>query len=177
MWPGSSRAAAGSIDLLGDVAEFAAQAIPGVDGAGVTLLRHIEGTPRIRSWAATAQFVDDIDKVQYDELHEGPCITCMQSRRVDRQRITRQRQPVAPFRWPGGADGVHSALSLPLLVGDQVIGTINSYAYGRDAFGEHAVTLGTQFAGPAAVSVYNAQLLAGAQERTSSCSGRWVAGR
>ena len=36
----------------------------------------------------------------------------------------------------------------------------------RDAFGEHAVQLGTQFAGPAAVSVYNAQLLARAQERT-----------
>ena len=37
----------------------------------------------------------------------------------------------------------------------------------RDAFGEHAVRLGSQFAGTAAVSVYNAQLLANAQERTS----------
>jgi GAF domain-containing protein len=61
---------------------------------------------------------------------------------------------------------VHSALSLPLMVGDQVIGAINTYARGRDAFGEHAVQLGSQFTGPAAVSVYNAQLLAGAQERT-----------
>ena len=74
-------------------------------------------------------------------------------------------------RWPhfGGRVarmGVHSALSLPLVVGDQVIGAINSYAYSRDAFGEHAVQLGSQFAGPAAVSVYNAQLLADAQERT-----------
>ena len=31
-------------------------------------------------------------------------------------------------------------------------------------FGEHAVQLGTQFAGPAAVSVYNAQLIAEARE-------------
>ena len=54
---------------------------------------------------------------------------------------------------------VHSALSLPLIVGDEVIGAINSYAHSRDAFGEHAVQLGSQFAGPAAVSVYNAQLL------------------
>jgi hypothetical protein len=51
-------------------------------------------------------------------------------------------------------------------VGDQVIGAINTYARARDAFGDHAVQLGTQFAGPAAVSVYNAQLLAGALERT-----------
>ena len=74
-------------------------------------------------------------------------------------------------RWPhfGGRVarmGVHSALSLPLVVGDEVIGAINSYANSRDAFGEHAVRLGSQFAGPAAVSVYNAQLLANAQERT-----------
>ena len=62
---------------------------------------------------------------------------------------------------------VHSALSLPLVVGEEVIGAINSYAHSRDAFGEHAVTLGTQFAGPAAVSVYNGQLLARAQERTT----------
>jgi transcriptional regulator with GAF, ATPase, and Fis domain len=74
-------------------------------------------------------------------------------------------------RWPrfGGRVArmaVHSALSLPLMVGDQVIGAINTYARSRDAFGERAVLLGSQFAGPAAVSVYNAQLLAGAQERT-----------
>ena len=62
--------------------------------------------------------------------------------------------------------GVHSALALPMMVGDQLIGAINTYARGRDAFGEHAVELGSQFAGPAAVSVYNGQLLARAQERT-----------
>ena len=38
--------------------------------------------------------------------------------------------------------GVHSALALPLLIGDQVIGAINSYAYDRDAFADHAVQLG-----------------------------------
>jgi GAF domain-containing protein len=60
---------------------------------------------------------------------------------------------------------MHSALALPLIVGDEVIGSINAYAKSRDAFGEHAVRLGSQFAKPAAVSVYNAQLLANAQER------------
>ncbi len=74
-------------------------------------------------------------------------------------------------RWPhfGGRVArmhVHSALALPLIVGDQLIGSINAYAKSRDAFAEHAVRLGSQFARPAAVSVYNAQLLANAQERT-----------
>ena len=158
--------ARGVIDLLGDVAEFAARAIPGVDGAGVALLRPDDGSPRIQTWAATAEFVHDIDTVQYEELNEGPCITCMQSRRV-----VVSGSVGGDGRWPhfGGRVArmaVHSALSLPLVVGDQLIGAINAYARSRDAFGEHAVQLGTQFAGPAAVSVYNGQLLDRAQERT-----------
>jgi GAF domain-containing protein len=158
--------ARGVIDLLGDVADFAARAIPGVDGAGVALLQPDDGTPRIQTWAATAEFVHDIDTVQYEELNEGPCITCMQSRRV-----VVSGSVGGDGRWPhfGGRVArmaVHSALSLPLVVGDQLIGAINAYARSRDAFGEHAVQLGTQFAGPAAVSVYNGQLLDRAQERT-----------
>ena len=47
----------------------------------------------------------------------------------------------------------------------------------HDAFGEHAVQLGSQFAGPAAVSIYNAQLLAGAQERAEQLQRRWTAER
>jgi GAF domain-containing protein len=157
--------ARGVADLLGEVAEFAARAIPGVDGAGVALIDQCERRPSVQTWAATAQFVHEIDVVQYDVLNEGPCITCMQSRRA-----TVSGSLGGDGRWPhfGGRVarmGVHSALSLPLVVGQQLVGAINSYAYGRDAFGEHAVRLGSQFAGPAAVSIYNAQLLAGARER------------
>jgi transcriptional regulator with GAF, ATPase, and Fis domain len=160
--------ARGVIDLLGDVAEFAAQAIPGVDGAGVALVESHDRTPRIQTWSATATFVHDIDTVQYEELHEGPCITCMELRRACVSGSLGSDK-----RWPhfGGRVarmGVHSALSLPLMVGDEVIGAINAYARSRDAFGEHAVQLGSQFAEPAAVSVYNAQLLARAQERTKA---------
>ena len=158
--------AQGVIDLLRDVAEFAAQAIPGVDGAGVALINPECGISSIRTWAATEPLVHEIDTVQYDELHEGPCITCMQSRRP-----TVSGSLGSDSRWPhfGGRVArmrVHSALALPLIVGDQVIGSINAYAKGRDAFAEHAVRLGSQFARPAAVSVYNAQLLANARERT-----------
>lgn len=158
--------ARGVIDLLGDVAEFATKAIPGVDGTGVALLQPYKGVPRMQTWAATAEFIHEIDTVQYEELQEGPCVTCMES-----QRPTVSGSLGSDSRWPhfGGRVarmGVHSALSLPLIVGDRVIGAINSYARARDTFGEHAVQLGSQFAGPAAVSVYNAQLLDGAQERT-----------
>ena len=76
------------------------------------------------------------------ELKEGPCITCMQS-----QRPTVSGSLGSDSRWPhfGGRVarmGVHSVLALPLMVGDRVIGAINTYAYRRDAFAEHAVALG-----------------------------------
>ena len=60
-----------------------------------------------------------------------------------------------------GRLGVHSALSLPLLLPDQVVGAINVYAHAKDVFDEHAAELG-MFAKPAAVAVHNAQILADA---------------
>lgn len=158
--------AQGVIDLLRDVAEFAAQAIPGADGVGVALIDPQQGFSSVQNGAATEPLVQEIDTVQYDELNEGPCITCMQSRRP-----TVSGSLGSDSRWPhfGGRVArmrVHSALALPLIVGEQVIGAINAYARSRDAFAEHAVRLGSQFAGPAAVSVFNAQLLASAHERT-----------
>jgi GAF domain-containing protein len=157
--------ARGVLELLGEVAEFAAHAIPGVDGAGVALIDASEGSATFQTATATAGFVHEIDAVQYGKLHEGPCITCMESRRA-----TVSGSLGSDSRWPhfGGRVarmGVHSALSLPLIVGEHAIGAINTYANSHDAFGEHAVRLGTQFAGPAAVSIYNAELLAGARER------------
>jgi hypothetical protein len=158
--------ARGVTELLSEVAEFAAQAIPGVEGAGVALADPWEGDSPIKISAATAGFVDESDIVQYDELIEGPGITCVETRRA-----TVSGSLGSDRRWPhfGGRVarmGVHSAMSLPLTVGEEVVGSINAYAQSRDAFGEHAVRLGSQFAGPAAVSIYNAQLLAMARGRT-----------
>ena len=49
--------ARGVVEMLGDVAEFAARAIPGVDGAGVTLVHSRDGEPRIETWSVTADFI------------------------------------------------------------------------------------------------------------------------
>jgi GAF domain-containing protein len=158
--------ARGVAEMLGDVAEFAVRAIPSVDGAGVTLIHPGDGGPRIETGTVTTDFVREIDTVQYDDLKEGPCITCIQSRRP-----TVSGSLGSDGRWPrfGGRVarmGVHSVLALPLMVDEQVIGAINAYARTRDAFAEHAVQLGAQFAGPAAVAVYKAHLLDQAHERT-----------
>jgi len=62
-----------------------------------------------------------------------------------------------------GRLGVHSVLSLPLLVPGRVVGAMNVYAHDKDAFSAEAVRLGELFAVPAAVSVVNAQLIADSQ--------------
>ena len=155
-------------DLLSHVAEFAAHAIPGVDGVSVAVRQPHHTELVIQICSATADFVREIDRVQYEQLHEGPCITSMRS-----GRVAVSGSLGSDDRWPhfGGRVArmaVHSALSLPLTIDGEVIGAINAYAHARDAFGDHAAELGSRFAAPAAVSVRNAQLLAEARERTEA---------
>lgn len=159
--------ARGVIEVLNEVAQFAVRAIPGVEGAGVALINPAQGLTSIRTWAATAPFVDEIDRVQYGDLCEGPCLTCMHSGRPVVSGSLGSDQRWLHFGGRVARMGVHSALSLPLIVNERLIGAINAYSTERDSFGEHAVRLGSEFAGPAAVAVYHAQLLAEAHERTA----------
>lgn len=136
------------------VAEFAVHAIPGADGAGLTLLEN----DRHQTVVATDAFVTAVDDIQYG-LGEGPCVSAVaQGRTFVSGNLGGEPQ------WPRfgprvGRLGVHSALSLPLVLPDQVVGALNVYAHGRDVFDGHAVAMGEAFSPPAAVSVHNAQLL------------------
>ena len=153
-----SRLAAGNLELEGlltRVATYAVQAIPGADGAGLTLLEQ----DRSNTIVATAEFVSEIDAIQYG-IGEGPCI-----------RAAAEGQPVLSGslggdpRWPrfGGRIarmGVHSVVSLPLVTPDAVVGAMNVYAHGKNVFDERAAELGMIFAAPAAIAVQNAHALA-----------------
>jgi GAF domain-containing protein len=55
---------------------------------------------------------------------------------------------------------VRSALPLPLIGSDGVLGAMNIYAHRSDAFDERVAELGELFAVAAAFSVQNAQVLA-----------------
>ncbi|WP_035792076.1 GAF and ANTAR domain-containing protein [Kitasatospora mediocidica] len=156
-----SRLATGRLDLramLTHVAEFAVRAIPGADGAGLTLLEN----DRADTIVASADFVREVDAVQYG-IGEGPCITAAAERRTVRSAHL-GRDPSWPRFGPRVSRlGVHSVVSLPLLAGDGVLGAMNVYARTEDAFDARAVELGELFAVPAAISVQNAQALAQAQ--------------
>lgn len=146
--------------LLTEVAEFAVRAIPGAEGAGVTLLRVDRTDDIVEALAASAPFVSEIDHLQYVTLHEGPCITAARERRTVRSGSLGGDELWPRFGPRVGRLGVHSVLSLPLLIPDQVVGAINVYAHRKDVFTDHAAHLGELFAKPAAVAVHNAQILA-----------------
>ena len=146
--------------LLTAVADFAVHAIPGADGAGVTLLRVDRVDNMVEALAASAPFVAEIDEIQYTTVQEGPSITAASERRTVRSGSLGGEKTWPRFGPRVGRLGVHSALSLPLLVPDKVVGAINVYARDKDVFDEHAAELGELFAKPAAVAVHNAQILA-----------------
>lgn len=145
--------------LLAEVASFAVGAIPGADGAGVALLNVDRVDNIVAALAASEPFVAEIDEIQYVLLNEGPCITAAQERRTVRSGSLGGEKMWPRFGPRVGRLGVHSALSVPLLLPDRVVGAINVYAYGKDVFDVHAAEFGELFAKPAAVAVHNAQIL------------------
>jgi GAF domain-containing protein len=142
-------------DLLTQVATYAVQAIPGADGAGLTLLEQ----DRADTIVATALFVTEIDDIQYG-LNQGPCISAA----CEGQTVLSGSLGADP-RWPrfGGRVarlGVHSVVSLPLITPDGVVGAMNVYAHNKNVFDDRAAELGQIFAAPAAIAVHNAHVLA-----------------
>lgn len=145
-------------DLLTRVATYAVQAIPGADGAGLTLLE----ADRADTIVSTDPFVSEIDEIQYS-IRQGPCITAAQ----EGQTVMSGSLGADP-RWRsfGGKVarlGVHSVLSLPLVTPDGVLGAMNVYAHAKYVFDPRAAELGEIFVVPAAIAVQNAHVLAQAQ--------------
>lgn len=152
--------------MLTQVAQFAVDAVPGADGAGLTLPER----ERPDTIVATTGFVSDVDAIQYG-LGQGPCISAAASGHTVRSgSLSTDRE------WPGfGAMvaqlDVHSALSVPLRGPNRVVGSMNIYAHAADAFDERAAELADQFAVPAAVSVRNAQASIQAQRLAAQLRG------
>jgi len=150
-------------DTLKEIAQFAVSAIPGAGGAGLTMLEQ----DRHQTVVASEEFVRAVDDIQYG-LGEGPCIQAVASGQTQMSGSLG-----GEGRWPRfgprvGRLGVHSVLSLPLVLPapdrpGTVIGAMNVYAHAKDAFTDDAVRVRELFAGPAAVSVHNARVLAGSQ--------------
>ena len=143
-------------DLLTRVATYAVKAIPGADGAGLTLLE----ADRADTIVATAEFVREIDDIQYG-LGQGPCITAAR----DGETVISGSLGSDP-RWRKFGGAV-ARLGVQVRVVPWpprgVVGAMNVYAHERHVFDERAAELGEIFAVPAAIAVQNAQVLAQTQ--------------
>jgi GAF domain-containing protein len=142
-------------DMLSHVAGLAVQAIPGADGAGLTVLQDGLADTIVGS----ADFVRAVDADQY-RIGEGPCITAATEARTVMTGSIGTEGAFPRFGPLAAGLGVHSVLSLPLQGSDGVVGSLNVYAHAENAYDSHAIELGELFAAPAAIAVQNAQALA-----------------
>lgn len=141
-------------DTLNEVAGLATVAIAKADGVGLTVLE----TGRVDTMVASRPFVHAVDALQYG-IGEGPCLLAVELR-MTQVSDSLGREPHWPRFGPQAERlGVHSALSLPLLVRDRVVGALNVYSRSRSAFDAESVRTGELFARTAAVTVANALLL------------------
>jgi GAF domain-containing protein len=140
-------------EMLTQVATFAVRAIPGADGAGLTLLEINRADLIVKS----EPFVREIDAIQYS-IGEGPCISAAATGQTKRSGRL-DRDPRWPLFGPrAGELGVHSALSLPLQTPTKILGAMNVYAHAPDSFGSRAQQLGEAFSISAALAVQHAQI-------------------
>ncbi|MBO0811231.1 MAG: GAF and ANTAR domain-containing protein [Microlunatus sp.] len=161
-----ARLATGTLPLeesLVKVAESAVRVIDTAEGAGLMLIK--DAKPQ--TVVATAEFVRDIDDVQY-ELGEGPSISAAAGGEVILAGTIG-----GDLRWPrfGGRVArmhVHSVLSLPLITPDATVGAVSIYAGPKHAFANHDALVGERFAGAAAIVVQNAQIVS----ETRNLAGR-----
>jgi hypothetical protein len=144
--------------LLRQIAEFAVRAIPGADGAGLTLLE----TGRADTIVSTSKFAEDVGTLQVS-VGEGPSPSAIAERRTVRCGSLGEQPQWAKFGPRVIRLGVHSAMSLPLRAADDIVGTLDVYAFAADAFDDRAILFGELFSIPAAMSVRNAQILSQAQ--------------
>jgi GAF domain-containing protein len=134
------------------VAKLAVRVIPNVE-AGLTLLEN--GKPV--SWAATSDWVIEIDRIQYSK-GVGPCLAAISD-------MEQKHAPNLPedSQWDGFSEeasqhGLNSVLAIPLVVANQSLGSLNLYSTEVDGFDEESVHLATMFAQQAGVAVHNSQL-------------------
>lgn len=114
---------------LETVVAIAKRTVPNCDSAGIILM--IDGLPTTS--AVSDRLAVEIDLVQY-ETGQGPCLSAMQDSHVVRIDVLERDSRFTRFA-PGALDrDIDSVMSLPLPVGNTVVGALNLYSRLPNAF-------------------------------------------
>src|SRR4051794_25534534 len=139
------------LDQFGDVAGFldslvrwAVEKTPGAEACGLTL----EEAGRGRTVTYSGELAARGDERQY-ELDDGPCLEAMRSGRVVAVADMAEEQRWGLYPERALEAGVHSSLSLPLVVGERGRGALNLYASHPHAFTDADVRAGQSWTGQA----------------------------
>lgn len=143
-------------DSLADLAQVAQLGISGCNGAGVASLE--DGMVVFRSSNA---FSRSVDAIQH-HVGEGPSVEALELACT----VVSGTIATGESRWPLFVERVRpvpirSALSIPLMATDRVIGSLNLYAHRAHAFTAETIDAAERFARPVAASLVSARLLIG----------------
>jgi transcriptional regulator with GAF, ATPase, and Fis domain len=138
--------------VLQHVVDVACGSVGGCSMAGITLLDRKGPTTAV----ASSEIALEIDAIQYSE-GGGPCLDAYR-----RQVVNRIDSTATDERWPqfsrgAAANGVHSTLSFPLIVGGDGLGALNLYSDVESGFDEIAERTGAVFANHASTTLANAR--------------------
>jgi GAF domain-containing protein len=139
-------------ETLQRVVELAAVAVPPASYTGITML--------VDDKVATSIFSDpevpEIDQAQYT-AGSGPCLDAFREGVVHRIPSTEREDRWPKFCRSALQHGIHSTLSLPLLVGNKSVGALNLYSKQEDGFSADDEANAESFALQSAVVLANAQ--------------------
>jgi hypothetical protein len=132
------------------VVQVAVAAIPNADHCAITL---VQDTRRPRTLAATGALTRNVDDLQY-ATGEGPCLDA-----IDKDDLVEVEDLAVDDRWPAFGrkcveeTGIHSVLSVRLVLGPQDRAALNLYAATPSAFTDIDTATGSIFAPFAAAAV------------------------
>ncbi len=140
-------------DTLQRVVDLAAVAVPPAAYTGITMLG--------ADGQVTTSFFSDPDVLEIDQTQyttgSGPCVDAFRDSTVYRIESTEHDERWPTFSKQALEHGIHSTLSLPLLVGDGAVGALNLYSRDEHAFTDADQANGEAFALQSAVVLANAQ--------------------
>ena len=153
--------ATGVESFLVEVARRAAGAVDRAQSCGVTV--RDTATSRILG-ATTDEFAQRMDDVQY-AADDGPCLTCLREGVAISVPDIRSDQRWPAFARRAAEEGAGSSLSVPMVVRERTVGTLNLYSRSAHALDTTDRAQAAQFAGYTAAAVALALELAEREQR------------
>jgi GAF domain-containing protein len=142
-------------EILATVTVLACTAVPGCEGASVSLVAE-PPEEQITTFAPTDSWTKQLDDLQLT-LNEGPCLHAVRSGTVVQVDDFGSDGRWERFAAPALEQGLVSSLSVPLTVANENIGGINLYSRQRAGYSDRSVEAGQRLAVQAAVLVANAR--------------------